>query len=106
MTTLTVLAVAASAAINIILLFYIILKLENMKFDEFNEAINAKLDALGDAIQAETEQVTSAIQELRDLIGSGNGTPEQYLALLDRVDAKIAAVNAIYEPEDGGDEEE
>jgi hypothetical protein len=81
-----------------------------MKFQEFEEAINAKLDSLAQAIADETAQVTAAIQELRDIIQDGSGTPEKYLAILDRVDAKIVQVNAIFEPEeeeeDPGDDDD
>jgi len=101
MSAAVIIVVIASTLWLSVLIFYIIIKLTTMKFQEFEEAINAKLDGLAQAIADETAQVTAAIQELRDLIGSGGGTPEQYLAILDRVDAKIALVNAIYEPGDG-----
>jgi len=108
MSAAVIIVVIASTLWLSALIFFIIIKLTTMKFQEFEEAINAKLDGLAQAIADETAQVTAAIQELRDLIGSGGGTPEQYLAILDRVDAKIALVNAIYEPEsdeEPGDEE-
>jgi hypothetical protein len=99
MIALIVVVIGATALIAGLLL-YVIIKIDNMKFQEFEEAINAKLDALAQAIADETAQVTAAIQELRDIIEDGSGTPEKYLAILDRVDAKIVQVNAIFEPEE------
>jgi hypothetical protein len=105
---LTVLLISLIGAALLVagLLLFIIIKIENMKFQDFEAQINAKLDALADAIAEETSQVTAAIQELRDLIEAGQGTPEQYLAILSRVDAKIEAVNNIYVPEEEDDEDE
>jgi DNA-binding protein H-NS len=85
----------------------------NMNFLEFKEAMNERFETLFTKIEAEGQQISAAIgeleeeiAELRELLQAGQGTPEQYLAILGNMDTAIQAVKDIYEPAADDDDQD